>query len=195
MTVGECTPQGMLLRDVESVLILRHMAFFATLILLVATAALEGDVLQRLPPAMAIRFYTLAFLNCSLAIASNLLNMLVTKANGALSLQVCNEPAECCNYLQSIMCPTTARITASMPAWPHSDGSFLCVTQVFGNLFGVLATVFSIALFRNPVSLAGLSGYSLTVFGVLLYMREKYGKGAAAPAPADKPSEGGANAA
>ena len=68
--------------------------------------------------------------------------------------------------------------------------------QVFGNLFGVLATVFSIAVFRNPVSLAGLSGYSLTIIGVLLYMREKYGKGAAAPpAPADKVVEGGANAA
>jgi hypothetical protein len=69
------------------------------------------------------------------------------------------------------------------------------VTQVFGNLFGVLATVFSIAVFRNPVSLAGLSGYSLTVFGVLLYMREKYGKGATAPAPAEKSLEGGATAA
>lgn len=69
-------------------LILRHMAFFATLILLVATAALEGDVLQRLPSAASAHFYATLLLNCGLAMVSNLLNMLVTKANGALSLQV-----------------------------------------------------------------------------------------------------------
>jgi hypothetical protein len=78
----------MLLRDVEPALIVRHMALFATLILLAATAVLEGDVLQRLPPASAVHFYAMLVLNCSLAIASNFLNMLVTKANGALSLQV-----------------------------------------------------------------------------------------------------------
>lgn len=69
-------------------LILRHMAFFATLILLLATAALEGDVLQRLPPATSVQFYAMLVLNCGLAMASNLLNMLVTRANGALSHQV-----------------------------------------------------------------------------------------------------------
>lgn len=83
-----CLLQGMLLKDVEPALILRHMAFFATLILLAATAALEGDVLQRLPPASAAQFYISLLLNCSLAIVSNFLNMLVTKANGPLSLQV-----------------------------------------------------------------------------------------------------------
>jgi hypothetical protein len=87
-----CTIQGMLLKDVEPVLILRHMAFFATLILLLATAALEGDVLQRLPPAASAQFYATMVLNCGLAMASNLLNMLVTRANGALSLQVQASP-------------------------------------------------------------------------------------------------------
>ncbi len=69
-------------------LILRHMAFFATMFLLAATALLEGDVLRRLPPLSAGPFYAALLLNCSLALASNALNMLVTKANGALSLQV-----------------------------------------------------------------------------------------------------------
>ena len=83
-----CTIQGMLLKDVEPMQILRHMAIFATLILLCATAALEGDVLQRLPPVASAQFYATLLLNCGLAMISNLLNMLVTKANGALSLQV-----------------------------------------------------------------------------------------------------------
>jgi hypothetical protein len=78
----------MLLKDVEPMLILRHMALFATLILLLATAAFEGDVLQRLPPAASVQFYAMLVLNCGLAMVSNLLNMLVTRANGALSLQV-----------------------------------------------------------------------------------------------------------
>lgn len=70
-----------------------------------------------------------------------------------------------------------------------------CATQVFGNLFGVLATIFSVAAFRNPVSLAGMGGYGLTILGVLLFMREKHGKGAAAPPQPKLLLEGGANAA
>lgn len=78
----------------------------------------------------------------------------------------------------------------------QSVGASLHMTQVFGNLFGVLATVFSIAVFRNQVSLTGLSGYSLTIVGVLLYMREKYGNAAAAaPVPFEKAVEGVPNAA
>lgn len=50
--------------------------------------------------------------------------------------------------------------------------------QVFGNFFGILATVVSIAIFRNPVSLIGMAGYGVTCFGVVLYMREKYNVGA-----------------
>lgn len=70
-----------------------------------------------------------------------------------------------------------------------------CGAQVFGNLFGVLATVFSIAVFRNPVSLAGIGGYGLTTFGVLLYMREKHGKCAAAHLQPKTPPQTGADTA
>ena len=87
----------MLLKVVEPMLILRHMALFATLILLLATAALEGDVLQRLPPAGSVQFYAMLVLNCGLAMVSNLLNLLVTRANGALSLQV--QAAVCVPWL------------------------------------------------------------------------------------------------
>mmetsp|Transcript_4162 Transcript_4162/g.7726 ORF Transcript_4162/g.7726 Transcript_4162/m.7726 type:complete len:386 (+) Transcript_4162:206-1363(+) len=45
--------------------------------------------------------------------------------------------------------------------------------QVLGNAKGVVATVVSILLFRNPVSTAGMIGYTITVFGVILYSESK----------------------
>ncbi|GBG64923.1 hypothetical protein CBR_g48671 [Chara braunii] len=45
--------------------------------------------------------------------------------------------------------------------------------QVLGNAKGAVAVVVSILLFRNPVSVAGMVGYSITVGGVLLYSYAK----------------------
>eukprot|EP00238_Polyblepharides_amylifera_P007139 CAMPEP_0196581174 /NCGR_PEP_ID=MMETSP1081-20130531/32764_1 /TAXON_ID=36882 /ORGANISM="Pyramimonas amylifera, Strain CCMP720" /LENGTH=209 /DNA_ID=CAMNT_0041901295 /DNA_START=592 /DNA_END=1221 /DNA_ORIENTATION=- len=45
--------------------------------------------------------------------------------------------------------------------------------QVLGNAKGVVATIVSILLFRNPVSTAGMVGYTITVFGVILYSESK----------------------
>ena len=45
----------------------------------------------------------------------------------------------------------------------------ICYLQVLGNAKGAVAVVVSILLFRNPVSITGMLGYSLTVFGVILY--------------------------
>ncbi|KAJ7550416.1 hypothetical protein O6H91_07G099800 [Diphasiastrum complanatum] len=45
--------------------------------------------------------------------------------------------------------------------------------QVLGNAKGAVAVVVSILLFRNPVSVTGMLGYSLTVFGVVLYSESK----------------------
>jgi drug/metabolite transporter (DMT)-like permease len=45
--------------------------------------------------------------------------------------------------------------------------------QVLGNAKGAVAVVVSILLFRNPVSAMGMLGYSLTVFGVVLYSEAK----------------------
>lgn len=45
--------------------------------------------------------------------------------------------------------------------------------QVLGNAKGAVAVVVSILLFRNPVSVMGMVGYSLTVFGVVLYSEAK----------------------
>lgn len=45
--------------------------------------------------------------------------------------------------------------------------------QVLGNAKGAVAVVVSILLFRNPVSFIGMAGYTLTVFGVVLYGESK----------------------
>ncbi|KAM0953723.1 putative sugar phosphate transporter domain-containing protein [Dioscorea sansibarensis] len=45
--------------------------------------------------------------------------------------------------------------------------------QVLGNAKGAVAVVISILIFRNPVSLTGMLGYALTIFGVVLYSESK----------------------
>lgn len=45
--------------------------------------------------------------------------------------------------------------------------------QVLGNAKGAVAVVVSILIFRNPVSVTGMLGYSLTVLGVILYSEAK----------------------
>ncbi|BAB09676.1 phosphate/phosphoenolpyruvate translocator protein-like [Arabidopsis thaliana] len=45
--------------------------------------------------------------------------------------------------------------------------------QVLGNAKGAVAVVVSILIFKNPVSVTGMLGYSLTVCGVILYSEAK----------------------
>ncbi|OAY74297.1 probable sugar phosphate/phosphate translocator At3g11320 [Ananas comosus] len=45
--------------------------------------------------------------------------------------------------------------------------------QVLGNAKGAVAVVVSILIFRNPVSVTGMMGYTLTVIGVILYNEAK----------------------
>ncbi|KAK4277878.1 hypothetical protein QN277_015805 [Acacia crassicarpa] len=45
--------------------------------------------------------------------------------------------------------------------------------QVLGNAKGAVAVVVSILIFRNPVSVTGMLGYSLTVIGVIFYGEAK----------------------
>jgi multidrug transporter EmrE-like cation transporter len=45
--------------------------------------------------------------------------------------------------------------------------------QVLGNAKGAVAVVVSILLFRNPVSIMGMVGYTITVFGVIGYSEAK----------------------
>ncbi|KAJ6831071.1 putative sugar phosphate/phosphate translocator [Iris pallida] len=45
--------------------------------------------------------------------------------------------------------------------------------QVLGNAKGAVAVVVSILIFKNPVSVTGMLGYTLTVIGVILYGESK----------------------
>ncbi|KAJ4838630.1 hypothetical protein Tsubulata_027256 [Turnera subulata] len=45
--------------------------------------------------------------------------------------------------------------------------------QVLGNAKGAVAVVISILIFKNPVSVTGMFGYSITVIGVILYNEAK----------------------
>ncbi|RWR85882.1 Triose-phosphate transporter domain-containing protein [Cinnamomum micranthum f. kanehirae] len=45
--------------------------------------------------------------------------------------------------------------------------------QVLGNAKGAVAVVVSILIFKNPVSVTGMFGYTLTVVGVILYSESK----------------------
>lgn len=45
--------------------------------------------------------------------------------------------------------------------------------QVLGNAKGAMAVVISILIFRNPVSVTGMLGYTLTIIGVILYSESK----------------------
>ncbi len=85
--------QGLILKDCEPLAILKHMSLYAMAILLLAAAALEPDALASLPPLRGnAGFYTGLLLNCSLAMASNFLNICVTRATSPLTLQVPQPP-------------------------------------------------------------------------------------------------------
>ncbi|KAG5416183.1 hypothetical protein IGI04_003750 [Brassica rapa subsp. trilocularis] len=51
--------------------------------------------------------------------------------------------------------------------------SALARDDVLGNAKGAVAVVVSILIFKNPVSMTGMLGYSLTVCGVILYSEAK----------------------
>ena len=45
--------------------------------------------------------------------------------------------------------------------------------QVLGNALGIFGTFISIMIFQNPVTLAGMCGYSITMLGVGIFVFEK----------------------
>lgn len=65
------------------------MSLYATAILLLATAVLERDAWSSMPsPRGNAAFYAGLLCNCTLAMASNFLNISVTRATSPLTLQV-----------------------------------------------------------------------------------------------------------
>ena len=57
--------------------------------------------------------------------------------------------------------------------YPLSGNIIVLFFQVLGNAKGAVAVVVSILIFKNPVSVIGMLGYALTVFGVILYSEAK----------------------
>lgn len=55
----------------------------------------------------------------------------------------------------------------------RSTDDVFVLMQVLGNAKGAVAVVVSILIFRNPVSVTGMLGYTLTVIGVILYSEAK----------------------
>ena len=65
------------------------MSYYATGLLLFATVVLEWNVLFDVPSFGENKlFYGVLLLNCGMAMASNYLNICVTRAAGPLTLQV-----------------------------------------------------------------------------------------------------------
>ncbi|KAM7499330.1 hypothetical protein LguiA_023744 [Lonicera macranthoides] len=144
--------QGILLSSegekLNSMNLLLYMAPIAVILLLPATLFMEANVVG-ITLALArddIRIVWYLLFNSSLAYFVNLTNFLVTKHTSALTLQY-------------------GPFFVSLPKY--------VVFQVLGNAKGAVAVVVSILIFRNPVSVTGMLGYSLTVFGVILYSEAK----------------------
>ncbi|KAH9784252.1 putative sugar phosphate/phosphate translocator [Citrus sinensis] len=57
--------------------------------------------------------------------------------------------------------------------WYLIFNSFAFGFQVLGTAKGAIAVVVSIHIFRNPVSITGMSGWTLTIIGVVLYNEAK----------------------
>ncbi|KAH7548169.1 hypothetical protein JRO89_XS14G0077400 [Xanthoceras sorbifolium] len=142
--------QGILLSSegekLNSMNLLLYMAPIAVVFLLPATLIMEKNVVG-ITLALArddVKIIWYLLFNSALAYFVNLTNFLVTKHTSALTLQ----------------------------GFEILKKTFRCI-QVLGNAKGAVAVVVSILIFRNPVSVTGMLGYTLTVFGVILYSEAK----------------------
>lgn len=140
--------------------LLMYMAPIAVLILLPATLLMEENVVA-VTVALArkdINIIWYLLFNSSLAFFVNLTNFLVTKHTSALTLQVMH----------------TSLLNFQYPFHSLIYTFKLCFSgQVLGNAKGAVAVAISIFIFRNPVSVFGMVGYSFTLLGVVLYSEAK----------------------
>ncbi|RYQ99837.1 hypothetical protein Ahy_B07g087852 isoform A [Arachis hypogaea] len=153
--------QGILLSSegekLNSMNLLLYMAPMAVVFLLPATLIMEENVVG-ITLALArddVKIIWYLLFNSALAYFVNLTNFLVTKHTSALTLQAC---------LTHSYCPVL---------WKYLIFFVWTIVQVLGNAKGAVAVVVSILIFRNPVSVTGMMGYSLTVLGVVLYSEAK----------------------
>lgn len=145
----------------NSMNLLLYMAPIAVVFLLPATLYMERNVVG-ITIALARQDFGIVWLllfNSALAYFVNLTNFLVTKHTSALTLQVCLQLS-----IQSLASKK------NMILFVTNQG---LIFQVLGNAKGAVAVVVSILIFRNPVSVTGMAGYTLTVIGVILYSEAK----------------------
>ncbi|RYQ99836.1 hypothetical protein Ahy_B07g087852 isoform B [Arachis hypogaea] len=159
--------QGILLSSegekLNSMNLLLYMAPMAVVFLLPATLIMEENVVG-ITLALArddVKIIWYLLFNSALAYFVNLTNFLVTKHTSALTLQAC---------LTHSYCPVLWKYLIFF-VWTIVQSCFFI--QVLGNAKGAVAVVVSILIFRNPVSVTGMMGYSLTVLGVVLYSEAK----------------------
>ena len=142
--------------------LLLYMAPIAVVFLLPATLIMEKNVVG-ITIALArddFRIVWYLLFNSALAYFVNLTNFLVTKHTSALTLQVKQ-------FIFFYTLITTSSLKVNK--WFHEPSLW----QVLGNAKGAVAVVVSILIFKNPVSVTGMLGYSLTVIGVILYSEAK----------------------
>ncbi|RVW41358.1 putative sugar phosphate/phosphate translocator [Vitis vinifera] len=176
--------QGILLSSegekLNSMNLLLYMAPIAVVFLLPATLFMEENVVG-ITLALArddIKIVWYLLFNSALAYFVNLTNFLVTKHTSALTLQVFRFGLlgyELTIYNSSDVAGDNYFLLMALR--PGSSGKGMGRVwgrfQVLGNAKGAVAVVVSILIFRNPVSVTGMLGYSLTVFGVILYSEAK----------------------
>jgi len=85
-----------------------------------------------------------------------------------MNFDICTHVFFC--WIADISAPPFSIILRGYEIWANKELLFF---QVLGNAKGAVAVVVSILIFRNPVSVTGMLGYSLTVFGVILYSEAK----------------------
>ncbi|KAK9186506.1 hypothetical protein WN944_017893 [Citrus x changshan-huyou] len=165
--------QGILLSSegekLNSMNLLLYMAPIAVVLLLPATLIMEKNVVG-ITLALArddVKIIWYLLFNSALAYFVNLTNFLVTKHTSALTLQVSFHLSR--SYLRIGRLPKVIyRLKVKV-----LRSKFHVCPQVLGNAKGAVAVVVSILIFRNPVSVTGMLGYSLTVMGVILYSEAK----------------------
>ncbi|RVW60845.1 putative sugar phosphate/phosphate translocator [Vitis vinifera] len=163
--------QGILLSSegekLNSMNLLLYMAPIAVVFLLPATLFMEENVVG-ITLALArddIKIVWYLLFNSALAYFVNLTNFLVTKHTSALTLQV--------NLRMKQEIRVNLRMKQEIRVFRFGQFGYELTIYVLGNAKGAVAVVVSILIFRNPVSVTGMLGYTLTVFGVILYSEAK----------------------
>ena len=153
----------------DSVNLLRFMAPAALLMLLPLTLIFE-DV-ERIAGFFSpesnpkhLSFSLLLLLNSLCAFFVNLLNFLVRSGDARRRRPPARAAAG-----RSRAPPSDA---ATPPTQVTKKTNALTL-QVLGNAKGVVATVVSVLIFRNPLTVQSILGYTVTLCGIAAYSREK----------------------